>query len=122
MSDCLKVQEQIVGIRMKVEHYLNTPKNINGCLLGTVDDYVQKFDEQLIALRERIEKDRKYWNSQVVAAKKFNQQNWDKMNERFLKFQLELTQFFTPKESAQVQIKYDTMKDLEQFGNKIAAD
>lgn len=43
---------------------MNSQENTNGCLRGSVDDYLGTFDAQIKRLKAKFEQDRKFWNLQ----------------------------------------------------------
>ena len=49
-------------VREKLFKHINTSENINGCLRGSVDDYILKFDGQIAHLKAKLDLERKYWN------------------------------------------------------------
>ena len=49
--ECTSVQRMIEDIRTKVAMHLNTPENVDGCLLGSVDDYLVGYEDQVERLR-----------------------------------------------------------------------
>ena len=60
MLQCLRIKEQVMGVRAQLASHLWSPKNINGCLRGSVDLYLQTFDAQIAKLRAKFEEDRKH--------------------------------------------------------------
>ena len=64
MDDLLKIKDQIETVRTKVSENLNSPNNFNGCLLGDCDGFVQAFDAQIEAFKEKIAENRKHWERQ----------------------------------------------------------
>ena len=53
--------ESVGRIRTKLANNINMPGNINGCLIGTVDDYLESFDDQIERLRAQFTTTREYW-------------------------------------------------------------
>ena len=45
ITDCGMISESITHLRAKIESYLNSADNIDGCLIGTVDEFMPAFDE-----------------------------------------------------------------------------
>ena len=48
-------------IRGKIEKNRGTYDNVNGFLLGSLDDYLEKFDDQIFKLNHRLEADIAFW-------------------------------------------------------------
>ena len=42
------------------------PGNIDGCLIGTVDDYLESFDDQIERLKAQFTTTREYWQNQAA--------------------------------------------------------
>ena len=42
--ECIRIKDLIEGLRTKILKHINTGENINGCLQGTIDDYLEQFD------------------------------------------------------------------------------
>ena len=42
-----------------------TPENIEGCLLGALDEYLETFEEPIARLNARFEINHQRWQSQI---------------------------------------------------------
>jgi len=60
------VLESIGRIRTKLANNINMPGNTNGCLRGTVDDYLESFDDHIERLKAQFATTREYWQNQAA--------------------------------------------------------
>ena len=57
------VQQKVAAIRIKIDKNRGTLDNLNGFLLGSLDDYLYEFNEEVDRLNERITLDIEHWKS-----------------------------------------------------------
>ena len=48
MKDCQSIKEKIEDVRAKVESSRKTSTNINGFLVGELDEYIEDFDDKIV--------------------------------------------------------------------------
>ena len=58
MTDLLAAKRMVEDARQKLERNLSTPENVNGCLMGELDEYIERFDPKIVRLEERLAKNR----------------------------------------------------------------
>ena len=73
MVELLQIQGKIEGVRARLESCQNSPQNLNGCLKGSVNDYLDSFDGQIQKLKARLEQDRSFWRDQEQRAAIFQE-------------------------------------------------
>ena len=61
MEELLKIKDHIESVRAKINENLGTPNNLNGCLKGDCDGFVQVYDAQIEQFKKRIAESRAYW-------------------------------------------------------------
>ena len=65
MPECLQVKEILDRIRAKISNKLHTPQNPQGCLMGTVDEYIEVYDRQVDRLKTKLKENREFLVEQV---------------------------------------------------------
>ena len=63
--ECDRISESITRLRMKLSANINSVDNIDGCLLGEVDDFVRTYDAEKERVRAQFDKSRAYWNQRA---------------------------------------------------------
>ena len=71
IEECLKIQKSVEMVRAKIVSHLNNSENINGCLRGSTDDYIRKFDGYIAHLKSKLDSERKYWNRIALETQNF---------------------------------------------------
>ena len=69
MKDCQSIKEKIEEVRAKVESQRKTPTNINGFLVGELDEYIGNFDYEIEKIQNRLNKDRAHWHQHAKNSK-----------------------------------------------------
>ena len=65
IRECLIIKEKIAGVRAKILPHLNSASELNGCLRGSLNVYLDSFDGQISTLKAKFDQDRKYWTQLV---------------------------------------------------------
>ena len=61
LEDCEKINEIILSAREKIQRHINTIDNLEGCLSGTVEDYLVTYGEQIERMKNQFNVDRRKW-------------------------------------------------------------
>ena len=111
------VQLRIEAIRKKIADNLGTDKNFSGFLLGHVDDFLNKFDDQVIKLDKKLASDLQYWLTKAKEPEENKGQQTDGITQIIAEFQSKMAQFIyeTPP-AVSFELKNFPIKDLQQFG------
>ena len=70
MEDCLKIKQMIESAREKIERHRNTRENLEGCLSGSVDDYLNVYDKQIEQMQLQFGSDRRKWEGKLKNQKR----------------------------------------------------
>lgn len=54
VQGCVLISQKIDTLREKVDRYRNTSNNINGCLMGGIDDYIESFEGKIESLKQQL--------------------------------------------------------------------
>ena len=69
-SKCAEIKARVDEVRAFIGRHVYSAATFEGCLSGTVDDYLDQFDSQIAKLEAKIEADRLRWTKEVSSSKK----------------------------------------------------